>query len=266
MVRAAPGERAANTGPGSLTAQDVVCRFGAFTAVAGVNLTLRPGEVHCLIGPNGAGKSTLLNVLSGVTRASGGRWHINGEDLTDAPAWRLTRAGAARKFQSPSVATSLSVAQNLALARWGATHNAVALVRQHWEVALSPAEWAVLDSADLVDRLDTVAGELSHGERQFVELAMAMAPGCSVLLLDEPTAGMTRVETAAVGRLLTELARRFGMSILVVEHDLAFIRGVADRVTVMRDGAVMATGSIADIEADRGVREIYLGRAHRSVS
>ncbi|MDT3441832.1 branched-chain amino acid ABC transporter ATP-binding protein/permease [Pseudofrankia sp. BMG5.37] len=256
-----PGANPAGDGAVALDAAGVVCRFGAFTAVDGVSLTLRPGEVHCLIGPNGAGKSTLLNVLSGVTPANGGRWRVGKRDLTGAPAWELARAGAARKFQTPSLATSLTVGENLALARWGPTHRWLALLRQPWSATVSPAAWTVLATADLIGQRDTVAGDLSHGQRQLVELAMALAPGPAVLLLDEPTAGMTRAETAAVGELLTELAHRQRIAILVVEHDTAFIRGVADRVTVMAGGAVLVTGTPAEVDADPRVRAVYVGRA-----
>ncbi len=258
LTRAAP---AASAAQGRLIARAVSCRFGSYTALFEVDLAVDEPGVHCLIGPNGAGKSTLLNVLSGFTAASGGSWALDDVDVTRRPPWVLARAGLGRKFQAPSVAVSLTVAENLALARWGRTHRALALFRQRWTADLPEEAWYVLSGAGLDRRLDVTAGSLSHGERQMLELAMTLTAGCTVLLLDEPTAGMTRAETAQVGEVLLGLARDHRLPILVVEHDMAFIRSVATRVTVLRDGMTMVSGTVQQIEANPEVRAIYLGRA-----
>lgn len=264
LTRATPTISTASTSSttqGRLTARAVSCRFGSYTALYGVDLVLdRPG-VHCLIGPNGAGKSTLLDVLSGFTTASGGSWTLDGVDVTGRPPWVLARSGLGRKFQAPSVAVSLTVAENLALARWGRTHRSLALFRQRWTADLPPEAWYVLDGAGLDRRLDDTAGSLSHGEQQLLELSMTLTAGCTILLLDEPTAGMTQAETSQVGDVLLGLARDHRLPILVVEHDMAFIRSVAAHVTVLRDGLTMASGTVRQIESDPEVRAIYLGRA-----
>ncbi|SDN22498.1 branched-chain amino acid transport system permease protein [Streptomyces sp. cf386] len=246
---------------GGLVVRSVGCRFGPFTALRGVDLDLTEPGVHCLIGPNGAGKSTLLDVLSGFTPATDGSWRLNGRDVTGRPPWELTRSGLGRKFQAPSVAGSLTLAENLALARWGRTHAALALVRQPWTADLPPEAWFVLDAAGFAGRMDTPAGSLSHGEQQLLELAMTLTAGCDVLLLDEPTAGMTRSETEQVAEVLRGLVRDHALPVLVVEHDMAFIRSVADRVTVLRDGEVMASGTVAEIESNSEVSAVYVGRA-----
>jgi branched-chain amino acid transport system permease protein len=245
---------------GTLEAISVSCRFGALVAVDDVSLVVGNAGVHCLIGPNGAGKSTLLDVLSGITEASGGTWRLGGADVTGMSPWVLAKAGLGRKFQSPSVGTSLTVAENLALASWARTHGSIALARQDWHASLPAEAWDVLTAGGLTARLETTAGDLSHGQRQLLELAMTLSAGCDILLLDEPTAGMTQSETSQVALLLRHLAKERNLPILVVEHDMVFIRDVAEEVTVMRNGSIMLTGTIADIESSDEVRSVYLGR------
>ncbi|MCW7945195.1 hypothetical protein AAW14_25130 [Streptomyces hygroscopicus] len=246
---------------GGLVVRSVGCRFGPFTALRGVDLDLIEPGVHCLIGPNGAGKSTLLDVLSGFTSATGGSWQLNGQDVTGRPPWELTRSGLGRKFQAPSVAGSLTLAENLAMARWGRTHRTLALIRRRWTAELPPEAWFVLDAAGFADRMDTPAASLSHGAQQMLELAMTLTANCTVLLLDEPTAGMTRTETQQIAEVLRGLVRDHGLTVLVVEHDMAFIRSVADRVTVLRGGEIMASGTVAEIESNSEVSAVYVGRA-----
>lgn len=244
-----------------LEVNGVGARFGSFTALDDVHLVVNEPVIHCLIGPNGAGKSTLLDVLCGLTPHAGGTWHLDDVELTGRTPWSMSRAGVGRKFQAPSVATSATVAGNLALASWGRTHRSLALVRQPWRVEVSPECWRLVTAGQLDRRLHTPAGRLSHGERQMLELAMTLAAGCQILLLDEPTAGMTAAETSAVAALLRELCSDRGMPIVIVEHDMTFIREVADRVTVLRNGRVMLSGTVAEVEADEDVRAVYLGRA-----
>ena len=246
---------------GSLVASEITCRFGSVRAVSEVSLTLSSPGIHCVIGPNGAGKSTLLDVLSGTTPAASGSWWLGDTDVTGSTPWVIARAGLGRKFQSPCVATSLTVAENLALARWGKSHGPLALARQRWEVSLPPEVWSVLGAADLVERTSSVAGDLSHGQRQILELAMTLAAGCDLLLLDEPTAGMSANETGRLAELLLHLSRERKLPLLVVEHDIAFIRSVADEVTVMRNGSIMMSGTVAEVEGDERVKDVYLGRS-----
>jgi branched-chain amino acid transport system permease protein len=247
---------------GGLRARGMTSRFGGFTAVDGVDLDIPSGGVHCLIGPNGAGKSTLLNALSGTVPASAGAWGIGDTDLTGRRPWRMARCGVARKFQAPAVAVDLTVAQNLALARLGTAVPAWALVAHRWTAALSPTAWRILEAGRLDGALERPAGSLSHGERQALELAMTFAGHPSLVLLDEPTAGMTADETARVAQLLRDLAVDADIPIVVVEHDMALIRAAASGVTVLQAGRILATGTVEQIEADPEVTAAYVGEPH----
>jgi len=233
--------------------------FGSFNALEGVSLAIDAAELRCLIGPNGAGKSTLLDILSGQQQHQGGAVALFGEDYTGHPAWEFARRGVSRKFQAPQIIQSLSVAENIALAAWSARPSPWGLTRAAWVADVSTGALQVLDSTGLADRHATPAGDLSHGEKQWLEIAMALAGTCRVLLLDEPTAGMTAAESIQVAALLRELHTRFSLPILIVEHDMAFIRAVADRVTVLARGRLLADGTVAEIEANRDVRAVYLG-------
>ena len=250
------------TSDDALAIRDVSCTFGRFKAVSDVDLTLSTTGVHCLIGPNGAGKSTLLNVLSGVTRASAGTWGFARLDLTNRRPWVMARAGILRKFQAPAVAPSLTVGQNMVLAVIADRRSLAAIHRSPWQAGITSESLDVLKLGGLDAATGTLASTLSHGKRQLLELAMVLARPSRVLLLDEPTAGMTHDETAAVGKLLEGLAVTPGRSIVMVEHDLGLIRAVARRISVLRDGFLIADGTLAEIEADEAVREAYLDEKH----
>ena len=240
-------------------------RFGSFAALDEVTLTMDQPELRCLIGPNGAGKSTLLDLLSGQQSPSSGEIGVFGGDLTGRPAWQFARQGVGRKFQAPQVIDSLSVAENLAVAGWGAGQGLAGrtsmwrLAKAPWLAEVSAGSSQVLEAAGLDRRAEVPAGDLSHGEKQWLEIAMAMAGSCRVLLLDEPTAGMTVAESLAAARHLRDLHQADGLPIMIVEHDMAFIRAVADRVTVLARGAVLADGTVAEVERDPQVQAVYLG-------
>ncbi len=233
--------------------------FGSFNVLEQVCLAVDAAELRCLIGPNGAGKSTLLDILSGQQQHQGGTVSLFGEDYTGSPAWAFARRGVSRKFQAPQVISSLSVAENIAVAAWANRPSPWALTRADWVADVSTGALQVLESTGLADRQGTPAGDLSHGEKQWLEIAMALAGTCRVLLLDEPTAGMTAAESIRAAEMLRELHTRFSLPILIVEHDMAFIRAVADRVTVLARGRLLADGTVSEIEANREVRAVYLG-------
>ncbi|TIT38037.1 MAG: ATP-binding cassette domain-containing protein [Mesorhizobium sp.] len=228
-----------------LQAENVGIRFGGLQALEGLNLTVRDKELCCIIGPNGAGKSTFLNVLTGTLRPTSGSVRFLGHDIAGLPLHRIARLGIARKFQIPSVFPSLSVEDNLKVARWGAP---------------SPARpiGELMELIALTNRAATLAGELAHGQKQWLEIGMALAIEPRLLLLDEPTAGMTPQETLATAEMLLRLKGEF--SIVAVEHDIRFVRALNCETLVLHQGRRLRSGPFHDIEADDMVRDVYLGR------
>lgn len=228
-----------------LQAENVGIRFGGLQALEGLNLTVRDKELCCIIGPNGAGKSTFLNVLTGTLRPTSGNVRFLGHDIAGLPLHRIARLGIARKFQIPSVFPSLSVEDNLKVARWGAP---------------SPARpiGELMELVALTNRAARLAGELAHGQKQWLEIGMALAIEPRLLLLDEPTAGMTPQETLATAEMLLRLKGEF--SIVAVEHDIRFVRALNCETLVLHQGRRLRSGPFHDIEADEMVRDVYLGR------
>ncbi|TGU94300.1 ATP-binding cassette domain-containing protein [Mesorhizobium sp. M00.F.Ca.ET.151.01.1.1] len=228
-----------------LQAENVGIRFGGLQALEGLNLMVRDKELCCIIGPNGAGKSTFLNVLTGTLRPTSGSVRFLGHDIAGLPLHRIARFGIARKFQIPSVFPSLSVEDNLKVARWGAP---------------SPARpiGELMELVALTNRAATLAGELAHGQKQWLEIGMALAIEPRLLLLDEPTAGMTPQETLATAEMLLRLKGEF--SIVAVEHDIRFVRALNCETLVLHQGRRLRSGPFHDIEADEMVRDVYLGR------
>ena len=232
-------------------------RFGTLRALDGVDLLVEPGEVHGLIGPNGSGKSTLLKCIAGDEFASEGRVSLDGADITFAPSHARARAGISIKFQITSVLPGLTVFDNLLLALQSRdTLRDLALSRTRRKLA--DRVFSLLDDFRLGARAHEVAGTLSHGEQQWLEIAMALAPQPRLLLLDEPTAGMSLEERRVTGELLRPFTEH--CSIVIVEHDLDFIRDICDCLTVLEQGKVLESGSVAAIQASEKVKEVYLTR------
>ena len=254
-----PQTPAADDATSVLVADALDKAYGPFSVLDAVSITMERPELRCLIGPNGAGKTTLLDLLCGQQTHQGGTVTVFGEDLTGQRAWRFARAGVSRKFQAPHVIGSLSVAENLAIAGWGGTTSMTRLAVSPWHAEIGHGAFQILERAGLDARRDVAAGELSHGEQQWLEIAMAMSGRCRLLLLDEPTAGMTAAESLEAAAILRELHSSLDLPIIIVEHDMSFIRAVADRVTVLARGGLIADGSVAEVEADPGVRAVYLG-------
>lgn len=226
-------------------------RFGGLRVLDDVDLAIDAGEIHCLIGPNGAGKSTLFKLMVGTYEPSEGQVLFLGEDITDRRPYERVMRGMSIKMQVPSVFRELPVAQNLQ----------IALQRRLPIGAISAEQARLLALLDLDRQADALAGALSHGQQQWLEIGMALASGPKMLLLDEPTAGMSPEETFRTGELVQRLNAE-GMTVLVVEHDMAFIRQIAQKVTVLHFGRVFAQGSIDQIVSDPRVAEIYLGKSH----
>jgi len=226
-------------------------RFGGLQVTADVDLALAPGELHCLIGPNGAGKSTLFRLILGEYAPSSGQIFYDGQNITALEAHDRIRRGISVKFQVPGIFKALSVSQNLEIA-----------LQHHLEGhGLRSEIRRQLDLLNLTADAAQAAGNLSHGQKQWLEIGMATSLKPKLLLLDEPTAGMSPEETHATGEMVRAL-QAAGMTVLAVEHDMAFVRQVASRVTVLHLGRIFAQGSIDAIMADDRVAEIYLGQGH----
>lgn len=222
--------------------------FGGLHVTGNVDFALQPGEMHCLIGPNGAGKSTFFRLILGEHLPDSGTILYDGADITRAKSFERIRRGISVKFQVPGIFKELSVRQNLTIA-----------LQHH----IAPRDLAgeidrLLEFLKLSADRDQLAGNLSHGQKQWLEIGMAIALRPKLLLLDEPTAGMTPDETFATGEMLQDLNRE-GMTLLAVEHDMAFVRQIAHQVTVLHFGKIFAQGTIDEIVADERVAAIYLG-------
>ncbi len=242
----------------SLTLNGLSVNFAGFKAVDGVNLVIEEGELRVLLGANGAGKTTLMDLITGRTQSTAGTVHLYDTDITNWPEPRIARAGLGRKFQIPSVFRELTVRRNLEVA---SCHNPGVFANLGFGLS-RPARRQldeVLDMIGLTGDADQVAGFLSHGQTQWLELGLLVVQNPKVLLLDEPTAGMTAAETRRTADIIKAL--RGSHTLIVVEHDMAFVREIAEKVTVLHMGQVLAEGDMAAIERDPRVREAYLGSA-----
>ena len=231
-----------------LRAEDLSKSFGGIRAVDHLNLTLTRNELRCLIGPNGAGKSTLFSLLSGLHRPDAGHIVFKGEDITHLPPFQRVRRGLCQKFQTTRIYRALTVAQNLLIA--GGT-------RRSRSTKNGQLKWA-LSTLGLDSESEVSARELPHSHQQWLEICLALATEPDLLLLDEPTSGMTPEETELTARFVVDLNRQ-GLTVLVVEHDMAFVRYIAQRVTVLHYGRIFTEGSLDEIESNHEVRRIYLG-------
>ncbi|QFR34233.1 urea ABC transporter ATP-binding protein UrtD [Ancylobacter sp. TS-1] len=238
----------------ALLVDGLTVRFGSFRAIDDLSLAIDYGEVRAVIGPNGAGKTTLLDVISGITRPKQGRVLFDGAlDLTQASESAIARAGLRRKFQKPSVFEGLTVRQHIAI---GAD---VGFRSRLDTPALDDRIGEVLETVGLTEQAGRLAGELSHGQKQWLEIGMVIASDPRVLMLDEPVAGLTDEETERTAKLVRALVRP-DRAIVVVEHDMDFVERIADRVTVLHEGRTLFEGSMDRVRADAAVVDVYLGR------
>jgi urea transport system ATP-binding protein len=237
--------------------EDITVSFDGFRALNALTLYIAAGELRCIIGPNGAGKTTMMDVITGKTRPdSGSAWFGQTLDLLSLTEPEIARAGIGRKFQKPTVFEQHSVYENLQLAAAGD--------KSPWATLFKPLSAerrdridSVLETIGLTERRTARAGALSHGQKQWLEIGMLLMQEPQLLLVDEPVAGMTPQETERTAELLTSLAGQH--SVVVVEHDMDFVRSIARKVTVLHEGSVLAEGTIDEVQNDPRVVEVYLG-------
>ena len=244
-----------------LCVDKLVRRFGGIVATDNVSLEVARGELHAIIGPNGAGKTTLISQLTGHLAPDSGSVSLAGRDITHLAAWRRSALGLARSFQITSLLKDFTAADNVALAAQAHSgHSFRFLADARKEAPLRRAAYAALDRVGLAARADVPVSKLSHGEQRELELAVALAAKPQLLLLDEPMAGLGVTESARMVKLLSELRRE--VTIVLVEHDMEAVFALADHISVLVYGRVIASGAPAEIRQNEEVKRAYLGDQH----
>ncbi len=239
-----------------LRTENLSACFSGFWALHGVSISVGEGELRVIIGPNGAGKTTLMDLITGKTKPAGGKVFFDGHDITGKPPYEIAaKYGIGRKFQGPNLFENMSALENLELAAPRQNTVTCTFFRKNPEPVREKAS-RTLDQIGLWGKKDRLASELSHGERQWLEIGMLMMQNPKMMILDEPTAGMTAEETRLTGRMIRKLL--CSHTVLVVEHDMDFVRQVAETVTVLHMGRVLAEGPLHEIENDPRVVEVYL--------
>lgn len=250
----------------ALSTKNIAKSYGVHQVLRDVNISVARGQIHALLGPNGAGKSTLFKIISGEIPPSVGRVELAGEDITGINPRLLTKQGIGRNFQVPKVFNGLSVAENLTVAleaadRWR-NHP-----RRDGRWVSSPRPWvrekalSTLELLGVPHLIDRPVAELAHGDRKLVELSLTLAQDPTMLLLDEPMAGMSPNEVTRCGNVLEKLHRDHGLTVLLVEHDMETVFRLASRISVLAGGVVIASGPPEEVRNDAAVREAYLGKA-----
>ncbi|MBU6497393.1 MAG: ABC transporter ATP-binding protein [Rhodospirillales bacterium] len=245
-----------------LEIRNVTKKFGSLVAVSGVSVTVAPGELRAVIGPNGAGKTTFFNMISGFFPPTSGDILLNGEFITRLPVPDRVARGMARTFQITEIFPELSVRENVRIA----VEVAEGMSRHFWCGAAARARVdarvnEIVTQSELMPQAGRLVGELSHGDQRAAEIAMALSLKPKLLLLDEPTAGMGEQETHQVAGLIRRLHRNSGYTIMLVEHDMRVVFNLADRITVLDQGRMLADGTPAEIAANATVQAAYLGNA-----
>ncbi|BBU30298.1 ABC transporter ATP-binding protein [Burkholderia sp. THE68] len=251
-----PGVEEAGSSLDMLDISDLTVSFGGFKAVNELSLKICERELRVVIGPNGAGKTTLLDLICGKTRATSGSVRFRGIELTEMTEFKIVRAGVGRKFQNPSIYEDLSVRENLEISipqahsiRHSLFFRRTAAIRERID--------SVAEQIRLLPQLGRKAGLLSHGQKQWLEIGMLLVQNPELLLLDEPVAGMSPKEREQTGELLKQIAAT--KSLVVIEHDMDFVRSIAQRVTVLHQGRLLADGTVEQVQSDPRVIEVYLG-------
>jgi branched-chain amino acid transport system ATP-binding protein len=235
-------------------------RFGGVVAVREVDLDIRRGERRAVLGPNGAGKSSLFNLIAGADSPTSGTIELFGQDVTELGARQRARMGLSRTFQTSRLLTGLSVEDNLYLAAVGVSGGRFRLLRTGRDAAARERAVQVAESVGMTSRLGEPAGDLSHGEQRQLEIGLALVAEPRMLLLDEPAAGLSRAERQLLTSLLLSLDP--DVTLLIIEHDMDVALTVAQRVTMMHEGAVIVEGTPEEIRGNQLVHDLYLGRAH----
>lgn len=238
-----------------LEVENLSVRFGGFVAIDGLSLIVQTNEIRCIIGPNGAGKTTFLDVLCGKTQATSGVIRFLGQSIEQENEFIRTRMGMGRKFQTPSVFDDLTVYQNLQLSVPQGQKLLSTIFSQDQQ--FSDEIYEVAHLTNMSYNLNMQAGILSHGQKQWLEIAMLLVQNPKLLLLDEPVAGMSLKERDQTIELIQRISKK--QSIIVIEHDMDFVKKLSAKVTVLHQGSILCEGSIDDIQADLRVKEVYLG-------
>ena len=240
----------------ALAVEDLTVSFDGFKAIDALTLYIDKNELRVVIGPNGAGKTTLLDLICGKTKAASGSIKFKNTELTKMAEFERVRLGIGRKFQTPSIYENLSVFQNLEVSYPKGRSVAGALFFKRDEHVLARAQAVAVD-IHLADKLDTEAGLLSHGQKQWLEIGMLLMQEPELLLLDEPIAGMSARERELTAELLQRISKN--RAVIVIEHDMAFVAQIAHKVTVMHQGKILAEGSMDKVQSDPRVIDVYLG-------
>jgi len=239
-----------------LDIQDLSVSFSGFHAVSGVNIQVHEGEIHVIIGPNGAGKSTLMDLITGKTKPTSGHILYEGKDIVGKePGVISSQYNIGRKFQGPNVFDNMTVYENIEIALKGYTNIPKAIAYRRSEKTRSEIK-EVLELIQLYENKDIMATELSHGQRQWLEIGMVIAQSPKLIILDEPAAGMTDMETYKTGELVKKLASEH--TLIVIEHDMEFVEQIAETVTVLHQGKVLASGTFSEVKNNPEVVKVYL--------
>ena len=243
-----------------LQTKNLTKAFGGLVALDDINFYMDSGELRAIIGPNGCGKTTFFNLVTGRLKPTEGEVFYNGEDITGLPIHEIAKKGIGRKFQVPSIFESLSVYENIKVPFFSDQKRQPMFMKRRVRKEYHDQIMDIIRDIRLTDKVDEMAKNLSHGEKQWLEIGMALAGKPSLLLLDEPTAGMTLGETSATVKLIQNISSDFHLSILVIEHDISFVKEIESKVSVFYKGQIINEGTFEEIQKDKTVKEIYLGR------
>jgi len=241
-----------------LQVENVTMSFDGFMAVNGANLTVEKGEIVAVIGPNGAGKTTLFNLISGQLRPDSGKIRFKGEEITGLPAYEICRKGISRSFQIVNIFPRLTVFENVEVSVLSQQKRSLSLVPSIRKRTIGDTK-KILSSVGLADKSDRISGLLSHGDQKLLEFAVALASRPELLILDEPTAGMSPEETQVAMELIRQLSLNLGLTILFCEHDMDLVFSISQRIMVMRHGKSIIQGDPEVVRNNQEVQEAYLG-------
>jgi branched-chain amino acid transport system ATP-binding protein len=241
-----------------LQVESVTKSFDDFMAVGGANLTVGKGEIVAVIGPNGAGKTTLFNLITGALKRDRGRIIFKGEDISELPPYEICKRGIARSFQVVNIFPRLNVFRNVQVAVLSQQRSSRTLFHSAENMFVKETN-NILESVGLLDNASSIAGSLSHGDQKILEIAIALGNEPELLILDEPTAGMSPEETSATMELIKRLTNQRGLTILFCEHDMDIVFSIAQSIMVMRHGQTIIQGNLQEVRSNKEVQEAYLG-------